>query len=895
MIPTIRPPQIRFRKATLPNGLDVIVRRDPRLPIAAMNLWYHVGSKDERHGQRGYAHLFEHLMFEGSEHYPGDFFRRLQPLGARVNGSTSPDRTNYFVDLPTAHLELALALESDRMGHLLPALTDATLATQKGVVTNEYRQNYANRPYGQVPRLLAEALYPPDHPYRWPTIGAMEDVDAASRADVEAFFRRFYVPANASLCLVGDLDEEEVLALADRYFGPIPGGALALRPTVPAVEAVASRSIRLDDRVELDRLYLTWHSVAQFEPEDAPLSLASDVLATGRSSRLYRLLVLEEEIAQDVSVYQSGRELAGTFGVVVTLRPGRSWERARDLVDQTIADLANQVDPGELERARTGRIGRLIYALDAIGGFGGVADRLNAFNVYRGDPSLLSGEFDRYASVTADDLTASVRRFLVATDGTTRPRVELLVSGGNAEEGRAERKSLDRTIAPPAGEPVAFRAPIAERRVLRCGAELWAVPRRDLPVVTATLAVPGGAGSHDRDRGGLASLTAAMLDEGTASRSATDLAREAESMATSLWASAGWAGSYVGLRCLRPHLDASLDLAVDILRNPTFPEPEWRRVRGQTLAALRSRRDRAESLAARALLGALYGADHPYQVSIDGTIGTVEALDLGALRAFHAGHYRPQGSAWIVAGDIDPDELAERLDDRLEGWSGSTAVATEPAPPEPSPRRRILLVDRPGAPQAVLRVGHVGIGRLDDDYLDLLVLNQILGGQFISRLNETIRERKGLTYGIRSSVDARRGAGPFAVASSIQSDRLAEALADVVAEIEALRGDRPPTLAELDDARRGLLEGQARHFETPSDLVSRFAGLFLHGLPPDHHATFPERLAAVELDRLAAVASRRLRPESLVAVIVADAEEVAGPLERLGWAEVERIELPDLD
>src|SRR3954467_1896569 len=318
MTAPLRLPDFAFTKTTLANGLDVIVRPDDRLPVVAVNLWYHVGSKDEERGQRGFAHLFEHLMFEGSEHYPGDFFKPLQRLGASVNGSTSTDRTNYFEDIPAAHLELALAMESDRMGHLLPALSDSKLRIQKDVVKNEYRQNYANRPYGQVWRHMAEALYPPGHPYSWLTIGVMEDVEAATRDDVEEFFRRYYVPSNASLCLVGDIDPDRALALAERYFGPIAGGAKAGRPWTPADGLKGDVEIVLRDRVELDRLYLAWPTVPRFHEDDAALLLLADILARGKSSRLYRTLVVEREIAQDVSASQSGRELAGSFGVQVT-------------------------------------------------------------------------------------------------------------------------------------------------------------------------------------------------------------------------------------------------------------------------------------------------------------------------------------------------------------------------------------------------------------------------------------------------------------------------------------------------------------------------------------------------------------------------------------------------
>lgn len=879
MTSTLRLPDFRFTKTTLANGLDVIVRRETRLPVVAVNLWYHVGSKNEERRQRGYAHLFEHLMFEGSEHYPGDFFKPLQRLGASVNGSTSSDRTNYFVDVPTAHVELALAMESDRMGHLIPALSDHKLRVQKDVVKNEYRQNYANRPYGMVWRLMAEALYPPDHPYSWLTIGLMEDVEAATRDDVEAFFRRYYVPGNASLCLAGDVNEDRALALAERYFGPIPGGVKAPRPWVPAATLNANVELVLHDRVELDRVYLAWPSVPLFHDDDAPLTLLADVLARGRSSRLYRKMVVETEIAQDVSSYQSGRELAGSFGVYTTLRPGRPTSLAAEMIDDELAAIVRDgVAPGELDRVKNARLAGFFYALETVGGFGGVADRLNAYNVYLGDPGRITSDFQRYQAVTADSVREAARRY---TSG--RPRVALTVDGRKPAKVSAP---LDRATPPPSGPSAAFRPPLPQVLTLRCGIPLWVLPRHDLPVVAGTIVLGGGAADQRDGQAGLAQLTASMMDEGTTTRSAHQIAEEAEGMGTSLSAASGWDGSYVSFRCLSPHLPASLDLAVDLLRNPTFPEAEWGRVHAQTLAGLQAERDSAESRAYRGLLQALYPPGHPYRLPIDGDESGVAALTRDDLLAFHQTHHGPGRAALVVAGDVDPDALAAAIDDRLSGWTGPAVGHTDIPRPPAGERPRILVLDRPGAVQAAVRVGHVGIRRLDPDYVDLLILNHVLGGQFTSRLNSKLREEKGFTYGIRSHFDGRRGPGPFSVSAALQTDRLAEALDDLRREILALCDDRPPSQAELDDARRSLVEGQARHFETPSSLVSRYAGLFVQGLPLDDHVRFPERLDAVTVDSLRGVASRQLRPDALVAVVVADSALVVEPLKRLEWAEV---------
>jgi zinc protease len=873
---------LEFHKTTLSNGLDVIIRRQDQVPLVAVNLWYHVGSKNEERSQRGYAHLFEHLMFEGSEHFPGDFFKPLQRLGASVNGSTSSDRTNYFEDLPAAHLELAVAMESDRMGFLLPTLSDDKINVQKGVVTNEYRQNYANRPYGQVHRLFAEALYPPSHPYSWTTIGAMEDVAAATKADLDSFFSRFYVPSNASLCIVGDLDDDHTFKLADRYFGTIPGGTKAIPVQAPQPRLDRDLEILLRERVELDRGYLAWHTVPQFHDDDAPLSILADLLARGRSSRLYRKLVLDTGLAQDVSAYNWSRELAGSFSVVVTMRPGRPWSEARDLIEAEISALASNVLHAELERARTGRVGAFVYALDNIGGFGGIADRMNAYNVYLRDPGRVTSDVQAVAS-----------RYL------TRPahkRVELLVQGHGSTRTVAD-PPVNRSVAPRPNILSRFQPPIPDQRLLACGAHLWAFPRRDLPIISGSLVLRAGAQAHGPQHGGLASLTASMLDEGTTTRSVLQLAEAAESMATSISSNCGWDGSYIGLRCLAEKLEPSLDLAVDVLLNPIFPAAEFERVRAQTLAQLHAEHDKAESRAYRAFLDRLYAKHHPYRLPTNGAIESVERLSRDDLVQFHLNQYRPDHACWIVAGDFDPSQLADLLDCRLEGWTRhsiapqSSVEKADAMPRDPQSdsagRLRIVLDHRAGATQAAIRIGEVGIDRLDPDYLNLLLFNQVYGGQFTSRLNSVLREHKGITYGIRSSFDARRGPGPFAVAASVQMDRVAEAVADVIAEAKAILAERPPTPSEIEDARQALIEGQARQFESPSDLVSRFASLFVHQLPIDDDRTLRDRLLRVDADSAIDAARRRLHPDHWLVVVVADADQVADSLRSVPGAEID--------
>jgi len=401
-----------FTKRTLANGLDVIVHEDRHVPILAVNVWYHVGSKNERPGRTGFAHLFEHLMFEGSEHYNAGYFPPLQQAGALLNGSTNADRTNYWEVVPTSAIDRALWMESDRMGFLLPALTRERFETQRDVVLNERRQSYENRPYGMVMMALSAALYPPDHPYSWMTIGSADDIRAMQLEDVQEFFRTYYHPANASLVLAGDVETERAFELADAYFGEIPAG---VRPkTIPnGAELPAEHRLVLEDRVELPRLYLAWHSPAMFAAGDAEMDLVGDLLANGKTSRLYKTLVYERRIALDVSGFQSSREIGSFFLLVATAAPGHTLTEIADRIDEELRRVANDGPTvEEMERAVAQAEAHFMYRLQTIGGFGGKSDQLNAYNVLKGNPGFFTADLDRYRDATRESLQAAAREHL---------------------------------------------------------------------------------------------------------------------------------------------------------------------------------------------------------------------------------------------------------------------------------------------------------------------------------------------------------------------------------------------------------------------------------------------------------------------------------------------------
>jgi zinc protease len=433
--------QIPFTKETLDNGLDVIVHEDHDVPIVAVNVWYHVGSKNERRGRTGFAHFFEHLMFEGSAHHDSGYFEPLQEVGGTLNGSTNTDRTNYWEVVPTNALDRALWMESDRMGYLLPALTDEKFENQRQVVLNERRQNYENRPYGLATIALFDALFPADHPYSWPTIGLVDDLLAAEPSEVKAFFARFYHPANASIAVAGDVLTDEALEKVAGYFGDIPAGPDVALPTLSAPALTAERRLVLEDRVELPRLYLGWHSPSLFEPGDAEHDVLGDLLANGKTSRLYRSLVHERRTAVDVAAGQASRQLGSCFQVVATAAPGRALAELDEAISGELARFAAEgPNNDELLRARVQAEAHFVYRIQTVGGFGGKSDQLNAYNVLLDDPDSFGRDLNRYLGITRDGLREAAARCLggarVAVSVVPRGRADLALSGSTPAEVR---------------------------------------------------------------------------------------------------------------------------------------------------------------------------------------------------------------------------------------------------------------------------------------------------------------------------------------------------------------------------------------------------------------------------------------------------------------------------
>ena len=872
---------ISFEKWTLSNGLDVIVHEDHTLPIVSVNVWYHVGSKDEEAGKTGFAHLFEHLMFEGSKHHNRSHFDALQKVGATLNGSTNNDRTNYWENLPSNHLELALWLESDRMGFLLDAIDQRRFDVQRDVVKNERRQSYENRPYGVSSIRLQEEIYPAPHAYHWPTIGYHEDLDAASLDDVSAFFRRFYGPSNASLAITGDLATSEARVLVDRHFAGLEPTAAVPRATRSDSPISGLTSLTLHDRVTLPRVSLAWPTIPRFHPDEPALSVLAAILGDGKSSRLHRSLVHEKRTAQNVMVFHGPAEVAGDLQLHVTAAAGvdvrRAEDEARAVIDQLVQ---NPPIEREVDAARNRIEWRQARMLANIGGFAGRANRLNSFNVMAGDPSLINTDGERYLSVTSEDVHRVASEYLGARHVQMVVQPEPIRTAHQGVE-------VDRNQQPLSGPRPAFIAPVAERRRLANGLEIRIIEKRGAPIVAFGLAVRTGAVDDAEDEPGLAAFTTSMLEEGTSSRSSQEIADEFEFLGTSLGANAGREWTVLTTQALTKHWPRALELVSDVAMNPTFPEDDFSRVRTERLTSLRRMRDDPTALAGRVGPALLYGARSRYGHPISGDDRSIERFSRGDLEAHFRRGFGPAGATLIVAGDVSANEAAARADEQLGAWtsngtkksSGERRGEEEAAPPTGT---TLYLLDKPGAAQSIIRVGHVGPQRKNADYFALTLFNHVFGGQFTARLNMNLREDKGYSYGYRSWIEWHSRSSLILAGGGVQTAVTRESIEETLREFDLIRSGRPVEKEEFEAAKSSMLQQFPLSFETAGQFQEQMGTVVAFDLPDDYYQTFEQNIEAVSLDDVRRVSTERIQSENLTLLVVGDRETIETGLEELG-------------
>ena len=867
---------IDFTKVTLSNGLDVILSPDRSLPVTAVNVWYHVGSKNEERGKTGFAHLFEHVMFEGSKNHDTSYFEPLQKVGANLNGSTTPDRTNYWENVPSNHLDLALWLESDRMGYLLEVLTDRKLDVQRDVVKNERRQNYENRPYGMAPMLLQPALFPAPHPYNWTTIGSPEDLDNASLDDVKSFFQTFYTPNNASLAIVGDFDVDETLEKVERYFGDIPSGQEVIRTGRMDTALTGAVDMATHDRVQLPRLYLVWPTVPGFTSDQPAMDLLGSILGDGRSSRLYRSLVYDARSAREVRVYHHSQEIAGEFMVQVTANPGHTLEELEREVHRQIEDISSGgVSEKELERAKNRVQASHVFQLERFGGFGGRADQLNYYNIMAGDPGFINQDMDRYAAVTLDDVTRVAGMLADA-------RVRLAI---HPEEQRTTVESpVDRSTTPAASPQPVFTAPVPNRARLDNGLNILHVEKRGLPTVAFGLVVRSGAISDPADRAGLANLTTSMLTEGTASRTSAQISDEIEFLGSHLRASASREHIVLISDGLSATWHNALEILGDIAQNAEFPAHELERVRANLLTDLRRVSDSPATISGRATRGVMFGPGTPYGHPLTGVESSVEQVSGDDLKAYFGANFRPGNSTFIIVGDLSLNEAVDAANDTFGRWGAGPEQAPESGQSTaPSPAQTtIYLADKPGAAQSVVRSGHLTVPRKDPRFMSLNVFNYIFGGQFGARLNMNLRQDKGYSYGYMSSIEWNLGPSMLIAGGGVQTAVTKETVIETLKEFNEILGERPVTETEYRDAIDGVMRSIPSQFETQFQIISQLTRIVTFDLPDNYFAQYPQRLAETTLDDVRSAGSELLDVDHLNIVIAGDAAEIEPGLSELG-------------
>jgi zinc protease len=868
---------IAFEKITLSNGLDVILHQDHSIPLVAVNVWYHVGSKDEEPGRTGFAHLFEHVMFEGSKHHNSSHFEPLQKAGANLNGSTTQDRTNYWEDVPSNYLELALWLEADRMGFLVDALDQQRFDVQRDVVKNERRQSYENRPYGMAQAKIQDALFPAPHPYHWMTIGSQEDLDAASLDDIKGFFLRYYSPSNGSLAIAGDFERDHALELVERYFGSLPPGPPLSRLGRHDSSLAGRIELEMRDKVTLPRLYISWPTPPDLDPDDAPLDVLQAILSDGLSSRLHRTLVYEKQIAQSAGIRYHPSEIAGQFMVQVTPAEGHSLEEVEAATDAVMEQARQEAPtPQEMERIRN-RIESSHYRqLTRIGGFGGRADQLNHFNVLCNDPDLINTSLARYMAVESEDVQRVAQKVLDHRQVRLRVYPE--------SQFKASSTAVDRTVMPTAAPEPAFTPPSPIHRRLDNGLEIVVVEKREMPVVSLGLFLKGGATNDPAGKPGLASFTAQMLQEGTRSRSSQELALAFEFIGASLSTDARREYAVLSTETMTKHWATALDLMGDVLKNPTFPQHELDRVKREHLTDLHRSKDDANVVADRLISSMVYAADSGYDHPLEGTEDAVESFTREDIKGHFELNYAPTWATLIVVGDVTAGQVQQNAEATFAGWSAD-GRAGQPNVKDPDTKTgetTIFLVDRPGSAQSVIRAVHGMVPRSHPDYFGLTLLNYSFGGQFSARLNQNLRQDKGYSYGYHSSIHWYRGPSMLTAGGSVQTEVTKEAIEETLKEFREVGDSRPITAEELDGAKTGLLLGYPASFERPGLVLNHLLQLVMFDLPDDYFQEMPSRLGGIRLSEVHRMTSEHIQTGALQIIVVGDRETIEPGLNELG-------------
>ena len=888
----VRQVDIPYESFTLANGLRVIVHTDRKAPIVAVATWYDVGSKHEPKGKTGFAHLFEHLMFNGSENAPGDFYEYLRGVGGTdYNGTTNFDRTNYYQTVPTPALERALFLESDRMGWLLGAIDQAVLDEQRGVVQNEKRQR-DNQPYGLLYYKLFEELLA-GTPYGHLPIGSMADLDAASLDDVKNWFRTHYGPNNAVIVLAGDVDAKTARPLVEKYFGAIAAGPKSVAPQVTIPRLAQPKAVTIKDRVAATLVLRAWPVPGMNDKDAVALDVAAQVLGGLASSRLDNALVRKEELAVSVSAGIQSMSQVGVFTMQIVVKPGVDPALAAKRADAILAELiAKGPSADEVRRVVTGEVSDQIQGLESVGGSGGKAVALAAGQIYSGDPLFFRKQLAVMAGITPATVREAAARWL------KQPALSITVEPG-AREAYAETQAVPVVTAkspPPKnsrGELPAVAQigdidfPEVSRARLSNGMELIYAHRDAVPITQVVMAFDAGVAADPEGKLGTQGMMLSLLDEGTKTRDSIAIAEARERLGADIGAGSSADRTYLSLTAPSPNIAASLELFADVVRNPAFAPDEVERIRATRLTGIAQELTRPEGLGSRALPPLLYGAGHPYTklAAGSGDPAAVKALTRDDLIAFHRAWIRPDKAKIFVVSDRPLGEVQAALEARFgswrgEGMAGAKAFAAPPVQSAP----RIVLIDRPDSPQSLILAGQMTPLDPQTELLPALIANEILGSDFLSRINMDLREAKHWSYGAGGGFGWLEHAVPYTISAPVQADKTGESVKALMLQVREFLTTRGVTEVERARTIDGDIRQLAGRFETAGAVLQGMQQNDLRGRPDDFYDGIAEKYRALTAAKLDAAARAALDPDRFVWVIVGDAAKVRPQLDSLGLA-----------
>lgn len=876
---------IPYEKFVLDNGLTLIVHEDDKAPIVAVNVWYHVGSKNEKPGKTGFAHLFEHLMFNGSENFDDDYFQAMERIGATdLNGTTSEDRTNYFQNVPTSAVDVALWMESDRMGHLLGAVTQDKLDEQRGVVQNEKRQ-YENEPYFVSYELITHATFPKGHPYSWTVIGSMEDLDAASLEDVHEWFETYYGPNNAVISIAGDIDSQTALEKVKKYFGDIPPGPPIAHHDVWIAKRSGTHRQTVQDRVPQARLYRVWN-IPQWGSADADyLNLVSDVLAAGKTSRLYKRLVYEDQIATDVSAYVDLREIAGLFHIEATAKPGVDLKTVETAVNEELQKFLNDgPTEKEMQRIKTQYRARFIRGIERIGGFGGKSDILARNMVFAGDPEFYKVTLNRMSNATAQNLQDAAARWL--SDG------DYILEIHPYPELSTIETDVDRSSLPDAGTPPEASFPEIQHAELSNGLKLVLAERHAIPVVDFRLLIDAGYAADQFGAPGTSRLAMDMLDEGTTSRTSLEINEELAMLGANLGTGSNLDISTVYLNALTSNLQESLDIFADVVLNPSFPKADFERLQKQTLAAIQREKVTPIQMALRVFPGLLFGQDHAYGLPYtgSGTEESVSNLTRADLVEYHNTWFKPNNATLVITGDVTLAQIKPILEALFDDWESGVVPDKNIAKVQQAATEQVYIVDRPGSQQSIIFAGHLAPPRAEIEEEELQVMNNILGGDFTSRINMNLREDKHWSYGARSLILDAKAQRPYLTYASVQSDKTAESMVEIKKELTQVTATEPPTREEFEKNKSNVVLSLPGSWETISDVASSVVEIVRYDLPEDYFNDYPAEIQTMKLDDVQEIAKEVVKPNHLVWVVVGDKTQIEEPIQSMGFENISYID-----